>query len=110
MTKGDYEGRIATLEANMLNIGSVVLDIKNRQIDSGEKRNAQHIEIVKQLNTIEISQKAFATYQAKCDAERDKLGAAVTELKQTQQVHKRVAGIFGTLITGALGFVELFKH
>lgn len=109
MTK-NVEGRMATLEANVLNISNTLESIKYGSERNFEKRSEQHLEVIRKLTLIEGIQKNFTEYQKRCDQERKSMNVALIGCVETQKVHKRVVGIFGSILATMVGALEFIRH
>jgi hypothetical protein len=98
----DHERRISTNEADIKNIGGVVIELKDWMKKSSDDRRKNHEDVIGRLSVIETKQNAFMAYQESCDEDRKILTDRVTEVEKSQSWNSGKASIISAIL-GALG-------
>jgi len=96
----ETEKRLATLEANIQNIGNVIIEVKTWM----KTTSLENREILARLQRMETKQDAFKEYQQECDKERKDISDDVLQLKldASRQAGKSSvwSAITATIISG----------
>lgn len=96
----ETEKRLATLEANIQNIGNVIIEVKTWM----KTTSLENREILARLQRMETKQDAFKEYQQECDKERKDTSDDVLQLKldASRQAGKSSvwSAITATIISG----------
>lgn len=108
----NHEKRISTSEADIKNIGLVIIEFKDYMRTSLYERAQNHSEIIDQLATIKANVTEFRKYQESCDHERQALADDILAIKLENSHRSGKASVWALIISivtsGAIAILGAF--
>lgn len=108
----DHEKRISTNEANIQNIGLVIIELKDYMKASASDRAANHTDIIQRLSIIETKQDAFKEYQENCELDRKEIAdrVLIIERDDSRQAGRSsiINAIISALVAGSVTIISAF--